>query len=78
VIYILYMDLADFEDLKRKREDFYTLHLFPISLVSVSFSVLILNTTVTIVINKARPPLWSSGQSSWLEIQSSGFDSRRY
>jgi hypothetical protein len=25
-----------------------------------------------------RPPLWSSGQSSWLQIQSSRFDSRRY
>jgi hypothetical protein len=25
-----------------------------------------------------RPPLWSSCQSSWLQIQSSGFDSRRY
>jgi hypothetical protein len=25
-----------------------------------------------------RPPLWSSGQSSWLQIQTSGFDSRRY
>jgi hypothetical protein len=25
-----------------------------------------------------RPPLWSSGRSSWLHIQSSGFDSRRY
>jgi hypothetical protein len=25
-----------------------------------------------------RPPLWSSGQSSWLQIQKSGFDSRRY
>jgi hypothetical protein len=24
------------------------------------------------------PPLWSSGQSSWLKIQRSGFDSRRY
>jgi hypothetical protein len=23
-------------------------------------------------------PLWSSGQSSWLQIQRSGFDSRRY
>jgi hypothetical protein len=22
--------------------------------------------------------LWSSGQSSWLQIQRSGFDSRRY
>jgi hypothetical protein len=25
-----------------------------------------------------RPPLWSSGQSSWLQIQRSDFDSRRY
>jgi hypothetical protein len=24
------------------------------------------------------PPLWSSGQSSWLQIQRPGFDSRRY
>jgi hypothetical protein len=24
-----------------------------------------------------RPPLWSSGQSSWLQIQRSGFDSRQ-
>jgi hypothetical protein len=24
------------------------------------------------------PPLWSSGQSSWLHIQRSGFDSRHY
>jgi hypothetical protein len=24
------------------------------------------------------PPLWSSGQSCWLQIQRSGFDSRRY
>jgi hypothetical protein len=26
----------------------------------------------------ARPPLWSSGQNSWLQIQRSGFHSRRY
>jgi hypothetical protein len=25
-----------------------------------------------------RPPLWSSGQGSWLQIQRSGFDSRHY
>jgi hypothetical protein len=24
------------------------------------------------------PPLWSSGQSSWLQMQRSGFDSRRH
>jgi hypothetical protein len=25
-----------------------------------------------------QPPLWSSGQSSWLQIQRFGFDSRHY
>jgi hypothetical protein len=27
---------------------------------------------------KGKPPLWSSSQSSWLQIQRSGFDSRVY
>jgi hypothetical protein len=26
----------------------------------------------------SRLPVWSSGQSSWLQIQRSGFDFRRY
>jgi hypothetical protein len=29
-------------------------------------------------VEESRPPLWSSSQSSWLQIQKSGFDSRRY
>jgi hypothetical protein len=29
-------------------------------------------------VNQVWPPLWSSSQSSWLQIQWSGFDSRRY
>jgi hypothetical protein len=29
-------------------------------------------------VEESRPPLWSSGQCSWLQIQRSGFDSRRY
>jgi hypothetical protein len=29
-------------------------------------------------VEESRSPLWSSGQSSWLQIQRSGFDSRRY
>jgi hypothetical protein len=29
-------------------------------------------------VEESRPPLWSSAQSSWLQIQRSGFDSRRY
>jgi hypothetical protein len=28
--------------------------------------------------DSSRPLLWSSGQSSWLQIQRSGLDSRRY
>jgi hypothetical protein len=29
-------------------------------------------------VEESRLPLWSSGQSSWLQIQTSGIDSRRY
>jgi hypothetical protein len=29
-------------------------------------------------LNRVRPPLWSCDQSSWLQIQRSEFDSRRY
>jgi hypothetical protein len=27
---------------------------------------------------RSKPPLWSSGKSSWIQIQRSAFDSRRY
>jgi hypothetical protein len=37
-----------------------------------------LNLHLYSVILAKGPPLWSSGQSSWLQIHSSGFDSRRY
>jgi hypothetical protein len=30
------------------------------------------------VIMEIRPPLWSTGQSSWLQTHRSGFNSRRY
>jgi hypothetical protein len=30
------------------------------------------------VAQSMRPPLWSSGQSSWLQIRRPGFDSRHY
>jgi hypothetical protein len=30
------------------------------------------------VVPAMEPPLWSSDQSSWLQIQRSGFDSWRY
>jgi hypothetical protein len=29
-------------------------------------------------VEESRPPLWSSDQSSWLQIRRSGFDSRHY
>jgi hypothetical protein len=31
-----------------------------------------------VIIGNKRPPLWSSGQSSWLQIRRPGFDSRHY
>jgi hypothetical protein len=31
-----------------------------------------------IELQQGWPPLWSSGQSSWLQIQTSEFDSRHY
>jgi hypothetical protein len=33
---------------------------------------------ITESVHYLRPPLWSSGQSSWLQIRRSGFDSRHY
>jgi hypothetical protein len=29
-------------------------------------------------VEESRSPLWSSGQSVWLQIKRSGFDSQRY
>jgi hypothetical protein len=36
------------------------------------------NRHISYCITHTRPSLWHSGQSSCLQIQSSGFDSRRY
>jgi hypothetical protein len=30
------------------------------------------------IVDATSPPLWSTGQSSWLQNQRSGFDSLRY
>jgi hypothetical protein len=30
------------------------------------------------LVDLVGPPLWSSGQSSWLQIRRPGFDSRHY
>jgi hypothetical protein len=33
---------------------------------------------INVISVPCRPPLWSSGQSSWLQIRRPGFDSRHY
>jgi hypothetical protein len=38
--------------------------------------IIMLLIIINIIINS--PPLWSSGQNTWLQIQRSGFDSLRY
>jgi hypothetical protein len=40
--------------------------------------VLLFTVNIIMCLRKRKPPLWSSGQSSWLQIQRSGLDSRRY
>jgi hypothetical protein len=44
-------------------------NLFPLKLISQNF---------VFISHLLWPSLWSSGQSSWLQIQRSGFASRRY
>jgi hypothetical protein len=47
-----------------------------------SLNCIIINFQITLIspqaFDRKWPPLWSSGQSSWLQIQRSEFDSRRY
>jgi hypothetical protein len=45
---------------------------------SVNFHNRLLMDQFIITVVLARPPLWSSGQSSWLQIRKPGFDSRYY
>jgi hypothetical protein len=40
--------------------------------------IAICTSTFSILYKNVWPPMWSSGQSSWLQIQRLGFDSRRY
>jgi hypothetical protein len=44
------------------------------------FNSLIANWEINlhIMLKVVRPPLWSGGQSSWLQIRRPGFDSRHY
>jgi hypothetical protein len=52
-------------------------HKFHLQCTNSSFYVLT-KPTITQTLLPSGPPLWSNGQSSWLQIQRSGFDSRRY
>jgi hypothetical protein len=53
-----------------------SLSLFPS--LSLSLSLYIYMYIYICYVEESRPPVWSSGQSSWLEIQKSKFDFRRY
>jgi hypothetical protein len=46
--------------------------------VVVQYLSLPLCTCIYVCVPHIWPPLWSTGQSSWLQIQTSGFDYRRY
>jgi hypothetical protein len=57
------------------------IYFFLIHFTSLLVCVYILSQFVRVLlfsITFLGPPLWSSGQSSWLQIQRSGCDSRRY
>jgi hypothetical protein len=45
-------------------------------LVGTEFFIVQMNLTLQLKCD--GPPLWSSGQSSWLQIRRPGFDSRHY
>jgi hypothetical protein len=51
----------------------------PLRRVKVYFSLLVSGHWIYFVMSAFhRPPLWPSGQSSWLQIRRPGFDSRHY
>jgi hypothetical protein len=62
---------ADHSSAEVKRTWIYT-STPPISLYGLVLNVLSKGTTLSSRIVSTRPPLWSSGQSSWLQIQIPG------
>jgi hypothetical protein len=52
--------------------------LDPSSNVDLKVGIKILNNMIRFFYIRQGPPLWSSGQSSWLQIQRSRFESQRY
>jgi hypothetical protein len=47
-------------------------------IASVSVYTVLMTSPYCLCVCAHWPPLWSSGQSSWLQIRRPGFDSRRY
>jgi hypothetical protein len=46
--------------------------------IFINFYILLLLLLLLVVVVVFNTPLWSTGESFWLQIQSSGFDSLRY
>jgi hypothetical protein len=46
--------------------------------LSLSFNICIFPLVLSFPLPTVRPALWSSGQSSWLQVRRPGFDSRHY
>jgi hypothetical protein len=59
-------------------EEGYSLHVMKSANTSDQFSVVYSAALPDYKIIRLWPPPWSSGQSSWLQVQSSGFVSQRY
>jgi hypothetical protein len=51
---------------------------YPVGLSGMVLTVIKFRDNFVNCICVKRPPLWSSGQSSWLQIRRPGFDSRHY
>jgi hypothetical protein len=50
------------------------LYIITVTFIDLSFE----ENRICLRIATVGPPLWSSGQSSWLQIQRPGFDSQHY
>jgi hypothetical protein len=64
--------------LKKKKTRKYLFCGLPCFKVAFRYERMSGRCAITFLSNSIWPPLWSSGQSSWIQTQMSGFDSRRY
>jgi hypothetical protein len=66
------------DQLRWPRDTLYPQNLVLTSATSGGCSVSIVRSEIQATELSFGPPVWSSGQSSWLQIQRSGFDSQPY